>query len=476
VQSKIIIGDVRQVLKTLPDESVGCVVTSPPYFGLRDYGKETATVWGGDAKCEHEWGEIILRRDRGTAQGSNALIEHEPRSGIGICQGNFCSKCDAWFGSLGLEPHPDLYVQHIVEICRELKRVLKKDGSMFWVLGDSYWGSWGNAYRDESKPLEERQREKNTEVIERWGMPEGRPPTSYKGGGWLQPKQKMLIPSRVAIALQNDRWILRNVLVWHKPNVMPSSVKDRFTCAYEEILFFVKGRRYFFNLDAVRVPLVESNKQRPHMGNRPHAVLGKDTLYRGKFNGFDENAEAFGSPRARTQRKLSEDEGRPKIAPHHPYRGEGWEGINPQMQEHPSGKNPGDVVQTKYANTKYGGDGTSFRGHSGYFKKDGTPIVNLAGKNPGDFLSITTKGTKDAHFAVFPPEIPEFCIKAACPENGTVLDPFAGSGTTGEVARELGRSFILIEIQPKYLDIMKRRLRLNEQLITENIVEIEAIA
>jgi len=127
-------GNCLEVLKSFPSESVDFVMTSPPYWGLRCYGKETETIWGGDANCQHEWIEETKEWHEGTRAGEKQLTNRGSFHNDAISQHGFCVKCGAWRGQLGLEPHPMLYVEHLVMICRELKRVLKKTGSMYIVM------------------------------------------------------------------------------------------------------------------------------------------------------------------------------------------------------------------------------------------------------------------------------------------------------------------------------------------------------
>jgi len=233
--NRVICGNCIDVMRQMPAESIDLVMFSPPYYGLRDYGDLTETVWGGRRDCEHEWKDHKRVRTHG--------YDNKHAKGVKWpeLQGRFCVKCGAWKGQLGLEPDWRMYVQHMVEVCREIKRVLKKTGSMYIVLGDTYAGGAGSkahgekqGYLGEAYPLAKKNPNRpNLQPI-------------YK------PKCLMGIPWRVAFALIEDGWILRNCLIWHKPNAMPSSVKDRFSNTYEFIFFFTKSRKYYFNLDAVR--------------------------------------------------------------------------------------------------------------------------------------------------------------------------------------------------------------------------------
>lgn len=192
----ILHGDALDVLRTIPDGFIHTCVTSPPYWGLRDYGVE---------------------------------------------------------GQIGLEPTPEEYVERLVEVFREVRRVLRDDGTLWLNLGDSYYGSWGN-YQPTGKGG---QRPKHTERFQRRayeGKTDWRPPTSYRHDK-LKPKDLVGIPWRVAFALQEDGWYLRSDIIWHKPNAMPESVKDRPTKAHEYIFLLAKSERYYYDADAIKEPL-----------------------------------------------------------------------------------------------------------------------------------------------------------------------------------------------------------------------------
>lgn len=348
-------------------------------------------------------------------------------------------------GQIGLESHPREFIEKMVFVFREVKRVMKPTGSLWLNLGDTFFGSL-------------------------------RPPSSFPSNEpWLQPKQKMLIPHRVAIAMQDDGWILRNDVVWAKPNSMPSSVKDRLRTTFEYVFHFVKKRHYFFDLDAIR---------------EPHET---ESLARAQ-RGFGENKSFDYSDR--------------------------------KQKPEPEGKLPSQWH-------RIGGKANP------YFATDGTPLFHPLGKNPGDVWRISPVPFSEAHFACYPPELCRKPLLATCPKwicekcgkartrivepseryakflggwhdhsndqkggmhqvakrvsgrdkinelknkggmthaeyvtkgwtdcgcgapfrAGTVLDPFVGSGTTLQVAQELGLNGIGIELNPKYVDLV--RLRLN---------------
>jgi DNA modification methylase len=204
----ILIGDVRENLREIPDGVVDCCVTSPPYWGLRDY-KTEPLIWGGRVGCEHEWSNVPPRRKRKSTdvkdpeskQATNVGTQHE------LPVTNFCTNCGAWRGSLGLEPTPELYIEHMVEICREMRRTLKPWG-VFWLnMGDSFNGS-GGAGGDYNVG----------------GLKEGQPKYPGRRVSSLKPKDLCMIPHRLALALQAHGWWVRMDVVWQKLNPMPESV------------------------------------------------------------------------------------------------------------------------------------------------------------------------------------------------------------------------------------------------------------
>jgi len=252
---RILIGDVRARLAELPDESVHCVVTSPPYLGLRDYGIEPV-IWGGDDGCAHEWGTGPKKKTDhvGTARWNHAVNgrgEEQPASKRvsepqEILQGAFCRLCDAWRGSLGLEPTPDLYVEHLVAVFRAVRRVLRKDGTVWLNLGDSYANDskWGGSTGGKHAGG----------LHGKTGI--GRQKTSTG----LKPKDLMMIPERAALALQADGWWVRSRIIWAKPNPMPESVTDRPTSAHEHIWLLSKSARYFYDAEAAAEPAIKAGR------------------------------------------------------------------------------------------------------------------------------------------------------------------------------------------------------------------------
>ena len=236
--------DAREGLKMLPDQSVDCVVTSPPYWALRDYGKAVATIWDADKTCRHRWGKTIKRK-RGGGQKGAKVGNHQKRVGDFVTESKFCTQCGAWRGQLGLEPDFDLYLQHLLGIFDEVKRVLKKTGTVWVNLGETYAGSWGGFAHNRDKGQRNRSTAYGTSWKRRaYADSSFRPPSSLKQR--VHDKSLCMIPARFAIAMTDRGWRVRNEIIWHKPNAIPSSAKSRFTIDFEKLFFFVKSKNYWF--------------------------------------------------------------------------------------------------------------------------------------------------------------------------------------------------------------------------------------
>lgn len=262
--NKVIIlqGHVLDRLRELPDESVQCVVTSPPYWGLRDYGIEPQ-VWGGDEGCGHEWEEHLQNTKHPNNPsnmpntGANLMLQGTAlRTGKPI-KTDFCRLCNAWRGSYGLEPTIELYVQHTVEIFREVRRVLRKDGVCFLNLGDSYASTPpGKCVDPFATSGLSTNKKRNKEIVRE--MCRLRPERNL---GSLKPKDLCGIPWRVALALQADGWFLRSDIIWAKANPMPESVTDRPTRAHEYIFLLTKSQKYFWDAEAIKEKSTGQNGQ-----------------------------------------------------------------------------------------------------------------------------------------------------------------------------------------------------------------------
>jgi DNA modification methylase len=258
---RIIQGDCRQVLLDLPPESVDCIVTSPPYWQQRDY-QLPPTIWGGDPDCDHQWSQRLRQHKGGSAgngvmlAGGRAIVEAQDLV-KDIDAGEFCANCGAWRGSLDLEPDYRFFVAHIVEIGRYLWRVLKRDGTLWLNLGDSYSaGGNGGQHNVRLPRFHGHKRRLGDMTGQRKYPPQG-----------LKSKDLVGIPWRVAFALQDEGWILRQDIIWHKPNPMPESVTDRCTKAHEYLFLLAKSGRYYFDADAIAEPAsVNTSKHRTKAG------------------------------------------------------------------------------------------------------------------------------------------------------------------------------------------------------------------
>jgi DNA modification methylase len=405
---KILTGDCRALLRDLPAESINCVVTSPPYWGLRDYKLEPL-VWGGELNCQHEWNEHTVTR-----KGSRA-----DRSA-------FC-RCGAWHGVHGLEPTVDLYVHHSVEIFREVRRVLQPDGTLWLNLGDSYAGSWG---AQGHRVTDSNKKSWHGSQIKNYPKRASQIGTIRDAG--LKPKDLVGVPWRVAFALQADGWYIRQDIIWMKPNPMPESVTDRCTKAHEYLFLFSKSERYYFNSDAIKEPAAwnPQNTKFPDgwdTGAGGHGTFHRNGREKGKIRKTDSTNESFV----------------PNASPH---------------------------TGLHRAGTPRGGRAAGNKSHKGVAEYESsateehrTGLMNIAEiayetRNKRSVWTIASKPFRGAHFATFPPKLVEPCILAGCPEGGIVLDPFAGAGTVALVARDLGRHCVLMEQNPEYVAMTERRL------------------
>ena len=327
------IGDCLEVLKTLPKNHFDTVVTSPPYYGLRDYN--TGTWVGGDPNCPHK---RLTKISKDTATGHANMYDHGDVVGDAIYRQK-CPICGAkrQDSQIGLELTPQDYVRRLVEVFRGVRDTLKEDGTVWLNLGDTY-----HNYRADGLNV------KQTLHKDKHDQPEVSPNRANKIKG-LKEKDLMGIPWRVAFALQEDGWYLRQDIIWHKPNPMPESVKDRCTKAHEYIFLLSKNSHYYFDHESIQEEASQESET----------------------------------------------------------------------------------------------------------------------KNRRSVWTVNTKPYKEAHFAVFPTDLIEPCIKAGCPKDGHVLDPFGGSGTTGLVADRLNRNATIIELNKDYVEIAEDRLMGETPLFTK---------
>lgn len=400
MNSRVIIGDCRAVLPTLEAGSVQTCVTSPPYWGLRDYGIPPS-IWGGDPACEHEWGDQQSKKVGGGQPGEKVRWQHTGEGVKGHAAadaGAFC-RCGSWRGVFGLEPTPALYVEHAVAVFREVRRVLRDDGTLWLNLGDSYHNGDKGGYAKDRVTAEDSLQVSNlgANFI---GAPNRQPQPGMK------PKDLCGIPWMVAFALRADGWYLRQDIIWAKPNPMPESVRDRCTKSHEYLFLLAKSERYYFDADAIAEPSVYAdeakydNGKSGHGGGESHAGQGSSTRkFRLPTSGNKERKPA-------SARGVPVDTG---------------------------GKSAGAVAGS-------------------------VPWEGIT-RNKRSVWTVGTKPFKEAHFATFPPALIEPCILAGSKPGETVLDPFGGSGTTGQVSEALGRKWLLIELNGEYGKLCADRTR-----------------
>lgn len=218
-------------------------------WGLRDYGIEQ--IFGGDKNCEHEWGIQKGSRNIGRDDGIYGGIQKTRTMGATTggrkkhpIDTNFCLKCDAWKGQLGLEPTPEFYIEHLTEIFNEMKRVLKKTGTLWLNIGDTYTSTAQGTYNAPGQ----------LGAGSKLGQRTANHLANYRPFTGLKSKCMVMIPERLAWSLIQNGWILRNKIPWIKPNCMPSSAQDRFTNKWEYIFYFVKSRKNFFDMQASLEP------------------------------------------------------------------------------------------------------------------------------------------------------------------------------------------------------------------------------
>lgn len=327
-KATVLCGDAIDVLRNLPPESVNCCITSPPYYLLRDYGVES---------------------------------------------------------QIGLEASPEEYIHNLVCVFREVRRVLRNDGTLWVNIGDSYCGSGKGAanYPDNA-------------ALHKQGTNAGAVQRPLPKTAGAKPKDILGIPWKLAFALRDDGWYLRQDIIWYKPNCMPESVKDRCTKSHEYIFLLSKNKQYYFDADSIREPAV----------------------------GFDNSAPAgsAGTLRPNSRRR----KGNAKT-----FRGGGAYTGSRAYQ------NDRRVVRDSHGNAE---NSTGLR-------------------NKRDVWIVPTRGYSGVHYATFPIDLIEPCVIAGSPFGGTVIDPFVGSGTTGIVAIANGRNFVGIDINAEYCEMSRERIK-----------------
>jgi len=272
--------DCRIGLDNLPDECIDTFISSPPYYSVRDYDIDPI-IWDEDPNCEHEWIDSVDHKYSGGISDSYGLGQFSSDKTHFVSTSKTCIKCGAWLGDLGLEPSPDLFIKHLCDIYDKIKRVLKPTGTVWINLGDTYSG--GKSQRtgkDTNFESETFGGWKNWDCIRK----------TVKTTHEIPRKCMMMIPERFAIEMIDRGWILRSKVIWHKPNAMPDSAKDRFPVDYEIIYFFVKSDKYFFDREAIREEISQSE-----------ASLNRRKYKPGKNEGRYSEAKEFSMSTAKDQ-------------------------------------------------------------------------------------------------------------------------------------------------------------------------------
>lgn len=431
IVNRIFCGHSLEILRQFPAESVHMCMTSPPYWGKRSY-KTEPLIWDGLPGCEHDFsieteaGDIRFRN----SESSQVTNHNNPDIWDGDGKGYICSICGAWRGELGHEPTPELYISHLCQIFDEVRRVLRKDGSCYVNIGESYGGSGvndGTANPGISK------------AAKREGLKK-RPSTK------IMPKSQCCIPEMFKLEMVNRGWIARNTLIWHKPNAMPESSDDRFTVDFEHIFFFVKNNSTLYWTNEKTLKLVTKqpktsvegidwewrpckrcggagfriegantgiNNKDPYMENNPHLVRLQQSKYletRTLDSFFEDDGDEPETEEKKPVCKKCGGTGRVRYnlwAGHdyyfeqqfEPYKMNRWGGRYKKNEE----------VKFSPGDERAGGAATMNR--KGY---DCYP--NPFGRNMRCVWTIKTKSFKGAHFAVYPEELITTPIKAGCPE------------------------------------------------------------
>lgn len=389
---KIINENCLSGLKNIPDNSIDCCVTSPPYWGLRDYG--TAKWIGGDENCDH-----IADATKTKKFGNEEFNENRPSREETKTKGyyeNICPKCGAKREDeqLGLEKTPEEYVTKLADIFDEVKRRMKDDATLWLNLGDSYAGS--------GKGDGGKTRKQTTNAGSQFKSDlQGIVPVG------LKPKDLVGIPWMVAFELRRRGWYLRQDIIWAKPNPMPESVTDRCTKAHEYIFLLSKSSKYYYDNEAIKTKMADSSIQRVSQDLENQA--GSDRVP-GKTNGPMKAKR----PNGITRDRLLDYNSKEKL-------------LRPDVKR-------------------------------GEFEKESDLVLPEAVANKRSVWTVTTKPFSEAHFATFPEDLIVDCIKAGCPPDGVVLDPFMGAGTTALVASKLGRHYLGFELNPDYIKIAQKRL------------------
>jgi len=432
-RNKVLCGDALSLLRQLPEACVQCCVTSPPYYGLRDYNTQPQ-IWDGEKTCEHEWGETLRTPWANEVAGPNGRVKNVEASRERPKEtGPFCQRCGAWRGSLGLEPTPELYVQHLVTIFREVRRVLRPDGTCWLNIGDSYAGSWGSyapgGIKGEQRPRTEERWERRAYTDTTF-----LPPNARAEG--FKSKDLMMIPAKVAMALQSDGWYLRSQIIWHKTNCMPESVEDRPTNSHEYIYLLAKSEHYYYDAVAIAEPASRAGEIGVFGGQKGsnHVTPIHDPNYR---NGHEQWGRVHHQGPTRNKRSV-------------------WTVPTKPFSEAHFATFPVKLVEPMIL----AGSSPKACEHCGspwerVIEREGTTSTEVA-KQKGYSEKREAGGERVTQTTGWQPSCT--CLHNSGTGHSVVLDPFAGAGTTLLVASELQRDYLGLELNSEYVQLIEKRI------------------
>ena len=495
LRNTILVGDVRERVRDLPPASIHCIITSIPYWGLRDYGIESS-VWDGEPGCAHEWGDQVITDTRGLqTELSETLAGPQREDARKSTRGAFCRLCGAWLGAHGLEPTPELYIKHEVQIWNAVRPVLRRDGSLWLNVGDSYIGGGRGGIEGAGHGSIEEGRYQSGQRI---GRPTGRV-DGYK------PKDLAGIPEQLVLALRADGWYWRCRIPWIKRNCMPESADDRPTTAVEYLMLFSVSAHYYYDAEAVRLSTKGSNTHSKGQAYHPSdktTLPGKGIKSNESFaaatwervsNRMRRNSDWFLES---WQGMLLDDDGDPlaMVVNTHGFKGAHFATFPERFVEPcilagtseagccPDCGAPWERVMEKERTFESGSGraGNMPAGKRAERLQGGGETLDV---RRGPVVHATTLGFRPtcAHYdSRYLEEMPRSSSRKQAqhdawgqwwprarlrPGNPTwphepvvVADPFGGSGTVGRVARRLRRDYVLCEISEPYAEMARQRI------------------
>ena len=433
---KVINGNCLEMLNQLPEQSVNTCVTSPPYWGLRDYG--TAEWEGGDENCDHTIND-------GTFDPKKGIEVERPIRGV---DKNFCIKCGAVRkdSQLGLEETPEEYVENMVAVFREVKRVLRDDGNVWLNLGDSYSSQPAGNKKPSGFSQTRPSRKKHGKGTETVDLPKKR-----NLGISVKPKDLVGIPWMVAFALRADGWYLRQDIIWHKPNPMPESVTDRCTKSHEYIFLLSKNKKYYYDNEVIKEDSIDPESltgRRPRNAAQMFHHDAKNYKFSGSVNEDGTLGDVGKVYNKRNKRSVW-------TITTKPYKEAHFATYPPDLIEPCILAGCPEEVCVK-CETPYERKVESKRLKRNELPKDDPRY--RPNTYEGSYKDIN--GKADAGYT----ETKDLGLEKQCQcesnetKAGTVLDPFGGAGTTGLVAQQHNRNAVLIELNPEYAEMAKNRI------------------